>query len=176
MLIWVVPCVMFLIPLPWLAPYVSTYTVLPLSFMMSYGIFINFPILVKVTSSRPLYYDDLKDDRYVDGPSRNRFKAIFVAITQVIFAIILMGLIYYYSQKYPTSTLSGFEIVGVMGGFISLFKSAAQLAGTIMLKIVQKMKARSTDPPSTSRARAISFALSDEEFAEHKTPSPDSES
>ena len=163
MLVWIIPCILFLIPIHQVAELSNMYTIGPLAFLASYGIFLNFPALVKIPYSRPFYYEDLKDEKYVNNQYRNRFKAVFVAWAQLILAFILCGLIYYYSQKYNSSALSGFEIMGVMGGFISLFKSMSNVAGTIVLKMIKSMKKDARDPPKSSCTRSLSFVLSEEE-------------
>ena len=163
MLLWIVPCVLFIIPIRQVTAFSDMYSIVPLAFLASYGIFLNFPALVKIPYSRPFYYEDLRDEKYVLNRYRNRFKAVFVAWAQLILAIILCGLIYYYSQKYNSSALSGIEIMGVMGGFISLFKSASNVAGTIVLGLVKRMKKYAGDPPKSSRTRSLSFALSEED-------------
>ena len=138
-----------------------------------YIIVVNFPVIIKSHYSRPLYYEDLKDDRFITEKYKKRFQSIFIAIGQVLFSFMFASLAYYYLHKYEESRLTLFEIIGVIGGFSSLVTKVLQSMNFVM-KFFHMIKKEDMNSPMlqsqieagsggsflSSRTIAISNALS----------------
>jgi hypothetical protein len=122
----------------------TLYYIVPSTGLATYVILLNFPSVVQKVHSRPLYYDDLEDDRFVDPRIRKRFQFIFVCILQVTLTVIISCLIYYYYDRLYNTNLSKFEIFGVLGGSISLLLKIENVIGKVTLTIINMMKYRST--------------------------------
>lgn len=115
-----------------------------------YSLLLNFPSIVRRVHSRPLYYNDLEDDTYVDPAIRMRFQYLFIIILQITLSFIASILIYYYYDKMHTSTLSGIEMVGVLGGFVSLLLKLENFIGKIVLSTLNMWKLQITNSSDIS--------------------------
>ena len=114
-------------------------------FIISCAFFIlfwNFPILVYVTASKPLYYEDLFIDEKklpnydVDESIRDKFQNILVwvlIITNSIFVGVLSDYWLYKTQDVDTYL----EIVGVTGGIIKIFQVVNNSIGRTMIKMLK---------------------------------------
>ena len=122
----------------------TLYFIVPASGVATYVVLLNFPLLVKQVHSRPLYYDDLEDDRFVDPLVRKRFQFIFICILQITLTLIISGLIYYYYDRWHNTNLSKIEVFGVLGGTISLLLKIENVIGKITLTFINLLKHRST--------------------------------
>lgn len=121
----------------------NLYFIIPASSIGTYIILLNFPSLVKSVHSRPLYYDDLEDIRFIDDSVRRRYQFVFILILQITFTIIISGLIYYYYNRFHLTTLSDMELFGVFGGCISLLLKIENNIGTAILNIINYIKNKS---------------------------------
>lgn len=145
-----------IIPIPELEWSKSLYFLISASAVSTYVLLINFPSIVKKVHSRPLYYDDLEDGRYVAPAIRKRFQFIFVCILQITLTIIISGLIYYYYDRLHNTELSTIEIFGVLGGFISLLLKIENFIGKFTLACINIYKNR-THLDTTQRMRSNSL-------------------
>lgn len=105
-------------------------------------IFWNFPILVYVTASKPLYYEDLFIDEKklpnydVDPKIKSKFQNILIWVL-IITNSILVGVLADY-WLYKTSDVQNYlEIIGVTGGIIKIFQVINNSIGRGMLKILK---------------------------------------
>jgi hypothetical protein len=108
----------------------------------TYVILINFPIIVKQFHSRPIYYDDLEDTKFINVSIRKRFQFIFIFILQITLTLIVAGLVYYYHDRLNHTNLSNMEVFGVLGGFISLLLKIENIVGKISLTVINIIKSR----------------------------------
>ena len=104
--------------------------------------FWNFPILVYVTASKPLYYEDLFIDEKklpnydVDPVIKNKFQNILVWIL-IITNSVLVGVLsdyWLYKTQYEKNYL---EILGVTGGIIKIFQVINNSIGRCMIKMLK---------------------------------------
>jgi hypothetical protein len=109
---------------------------------VSFIIFWNFPILVYVTASKPLYYEDLFIDEKklpnydVDPKIKEKFQNIFIWVL-IVTNSVLMGVLADY-WLYKTSDVKTYlEIIGVTGGIIKIFQVINNSIGRVMLKILK---------------------------------------
>lgn len=106
-------------------------------------IFWNFPFLVYMTASRPLYYEDL----FIDEsklPNHNihpriRYKFQTILIWMLIFTnSILVGALSEY-WLYKTETRGDvLHVIGITGGIIKIFQIINNTISRILLKIIKK--------------------------------------
>ena len=105
-------------------------------------IFWNFPLLVYVTASKPLYYEDLFIDEKklpnydVDPNIKEKFQNILIWVL-IVTNSILVGVLSDY-WLYKTSDVKNYlEIIGVTGGIIKIFQVINNSIGRCMLKILK---------------------------------------
>ena len=145
--------------------YYTTITVI----VASYVFLINFPSVIQMSHTRPLSFQDLEDPRYVNPIIRKRFQVAFIITLQIFGAIMITGMVDYYFYRYSQSSLSRFEIFGVVGGFISLLSKVERLAGKVLLSALNKIRMTSPNVGPSNRVqsrfrrviRKISESLSD---------------
>jgi hypothetical protein len=105
-------------------------------------IFWNFPILVYVTASKPLYYEDLFIDEKrlpnydVDPIIKNKFQNILVWIL-IITNSILVGVLSDYWLYKTQNEKNYLEIIGVTGGIIKIFQVINNSIGRCMIKMLK---------------------------------------
>jgi hypothetical protein len=117
---------------------------------------INLPIIVKQIHSRPIYYDDLEDTRFINTSVRKRFQLVFIFILQITLTCITAGLVYYYHDRLTTTNLSSIELFGVFGGFISLLLKIENIIGKLALTVINMLKSRDCKPES-HRSKSLEF-------------------
>jgi hypothetical protein len=128
-------------PLEWSR---SLYYLVPASGLTTFILLINFPQIVKKIHGRPLYYEDLVDEKYVDPLIKRHFQIIFICMLQITLTLIMTGLIYYYYDRLHNTELSKMEILGVLGGFISLLMKIENFIGNCTLSLLNICKDKST--------------------------------
>ena len=105
-------------------------------------IFWNFPILVYVTASKPLFYEDLFIDEKklpnydVDPKIKEKFQTILIWVLIITNSIFIGVLSDYWLYK-TVNVKSYLEIIGVTGGIIKIFQVINNSIGRIMLKILK---------------------------------------
>ena len=128
-------------PLEWSR---SLYYLIPASGVATFILLINFPQIVKSIHGRPLCFEDLADEQYVDPLIKRHFQIIFICMLQITLTLIMTGLIYYYYDRLHNTELSKMEILGVLGGFISLLMKIENFIGNGILTLLNICKSRST--------------------------------
>ena len=105
-------------------------------------LFWNFPSIVYLTSTKPLYYEDLFIDEKklpnyeVDAEVKSKFQTIFIW-TLIFTNTIFVGALSDYWLYKTISVESYIEIVGVTGGIIKIFQIINSILGGIMLTILR---------------------------------------
>jgi hypothetical protein len=105
-------------------------------------IFWNFPILVYVTASKPLFYEDLFIDEKklpnydVDPKIKKKFQTILIWVL-IITNSLFVGVLSDYWLYKTINVESYLEIIGVTGGIIKIFQVINNSIGRIMLKILK---------------------------------------
>jgi hypothetical protein len=105
-------------------------------------IFWNFPILVYVTASKPLYYEDLFIDEKrlpnydVDPTIKDKFQSILVWVL-IVTNSILVGVLSDYWLYKTQNEKNYLEIIGVTGGIIKIFQVINNSIGRCMIKILK---------------------------------------
>ena len=109
---------------------------------VSFIVFWNFPCVVYITSTKPLYYEDLFIDEKklpnyeIDEEIKNRFQNIFVWV--LIFTnTFFVGILSDYWLYKTIAMESRMEIIGVTGGIIKIFQIVNNSLGRLMLTILR---------------------------------------
>lgn len=113
----------------------------------------NFPSISKSFYLKPIYYEDLyneKMDITINDLSKKKiiynieiskkFKDKFLIIQQFILSLTLAIIIEYFSFKYKKNNYSLSEILGMIGGILSLYLKLINLIGKSTLSLLYKMK------------------------------------
>ncbi len=105
--------------------------------------FWNFPFLVYMTASRPLYYEDLFIDESklpnynVNALIKERFQCILLWVLIVTNSLLVAALSDYWLYK-TIGHKDFLEVIGITGGIIKIFQIVNNTIGRIMLKIIKK--------------------------------------
>mgnify|MGYP000928868711 CR=1 FL=1 len=114
----------------------------PATFISSFIIFWNFPVIGAWLQTKPTYVEDLVIDVSRDD-LRYKFVKRYTIVTNFFLAGLVMFIVdYTIFQKYNTSELHSFEMIGVIGGVISLYFKIQGIIGKLLLTIFYKMKKR----------------------------------
>ena len=98
----------------------------------------NFPGVAIFWNRRPLYYEDLEDSRPGMGfsePFRQRFQKRFM-IFQQVGVILAATIIFDYTTHRIEDHQTPIEIIGIIGGLMSLYTSIVSLIGKVWLKFL----------------------------------------
>ena len=110
--------------------------------LMSFILFLNFPILVRLSNSKPLYYEDLflntslLPKLQIAEKTKETFKKTFTYIL-VITNSMLSGLLYDYWIIKTKDTTSVIEIVGISGGILKIFQIINHSTGIVTLSLIK---------------------------------------
>ncbi len=156
------------LPLPFIAlipfngvEYVRDFRVhTPLIMLAIYSVLLNFPSIVKSYYGKPVYYEDLEDDRYVNVAYRKKFQAVFITIGQLCLSFMFASLIYYYIHKYHINRFNVLELCGIIGGFMS-FISRIFSGIKFVLKTCYYIKKNTSTTLNSSKKYKILFKMSD---------------
>lgn len=107
----------------------TMYYVIPATMISTFIILLNFPNIVKLAHSRPIYYDDLDTANVVQA----KYQQIFVISLQITITLIMSGMCYYYYNRFHNSTLTNMELLGVLGGYLSILMKVERVIGKILL-------------------------------------------
>ena len=120
----------------------NTYSFTTIIFTCCMILFINFPILVTWSNTKPLYYDDL----YLDSeklPSltlpeykKKSYKKLYKIVLTIYDSIMISFIGNYWLIK-TKDAVSFYEIVGITGGILQIFHILNLFTGTIILYIIK---------------------------------------
>ena len=109
----------------------STVVVTLVALLGAFALCRTFPRITVVMHMAPLYYDDLQDLR-----SRHSF-ALLSAVTM---SLLTAAVLNYAVFRIQHSTLSHFELVGMVGGMLSLYSSCHEATGKLLLKLLHRKR------------------------------------
>ncbi len=104
------------------------YAVMTMLSLSTYSILINFPYFSKFMHKRPMYYEDLEDEEDADY-----YQKIFIRTINIPLSIFVAFLSGYFIYKVKGTELTVFEIVGVVGGNISVYNNLQRKVGQILI-------------------------------------------
>ena len=147
----------FFLPTPIMLPLMIFSNIFQNDFYIFFSTFIsltilgwNFPGLSRLYYSRPIYFDDLDDDKSDSKKIQNKilynielsskFKMRFMIFQQLIISITFAIIIDYISIKYRTNKYNTMELLGLIGGLISLFAKVIKIIGKLFLSFLYYKK------------------------------------
>lgn len=131
--LWVVPVSTILIlPVVFFKEMYTIYYIAPVSFIISLFAMYLFPSLSKSLFTRPLYYDDLVD-KYGNGKLNKKYQFYFMILNSIYSAALASAILDYAVFKYDQTNLSYFEILGVIGGVLGLYKKWQLIVGKYIM-------------------------------------------
>jgi hypothetical protein len=142
--LWVIPVSSgMIIPMFYFDVCKTVYYVSGVSFINALFLIYIFPFIAKYLFTKPLYYEDLID-KYEEKNSINstKYQNYFMILNSFFTAMLLALFIDYGVFRYHESKLSGFEIIGIMGGIIGLYKKWQLTIGKLLMKGIYKYKIR----------------------------------
>lgn len=107
-------------------------------------LFMNFPILVTWTNSKPLYYDDLYLDSQklpslsLSDSKKKSYKKLYKLSLTIIDSIMISVISNYWVVKTKGST-SFYEVFGITGGILQIFHVLNLFIGTVLLYSIKHM-------------------------------------
>lgn len=116
------------------------YTVVSMCAVSAYSLLINFPSLSHIMHRKPIYYEDLEDTDAESHSEKVGYQRIFVRVINVPLSIFIAMLAGYFIYRVKDSTLSPFEIVGVIGGITSIYGNGQKRVGQFIIDILNWRK------------------------------------
>lgn len=117
----------------------------PVSVTNTFVVLYNFPILSLIFHSKPIYFEDLRDETLEDG-LKDKFQKDFLIVISVALSFLSGVLANYFLFQIHTSSLKWFELIGVMGGVFSLYVKFQNGIGKILIYGMQWRKRRFSTP------------------------------
>lgn len=114
----------------------------PISVVNAYFYLHNFPFVSRAMHTKPLYIEDLKDDDEIDENVKVRYQKYFMQMMHISLALMIGILVNYYFEQLKHTSLSWLELVGLFGGFWSLYTKCQDQIGKLIMLVLQKMKER----------------------------------
>jgi hypothetical protein len=112
-----------------------------LYFFGSFMLLINFPQLSTMLQSKPIYYEDLLITDETRENSDNRFKITY-ELTMIFFLSILISTLGDYIYINGITNKQPVELLGIIGGNISIYLRLQNIIGKTLLKIFYFCKTR----------------------------------
>jgi hypothetical protein len=117
------------------------YFVVTMCAVSFYSVLVNFPTLTYLMHKKPVYFEDLEDHEVdANHPDRRKFQKYFVNTSIIPFSLWMAILTGYFVYKVKSSTLSPFEIVGIVGGNLSLYGNAQRKIGQWIIDFLEWKK------------------------------------
>jgi uncharacterized Tic20 family protein len=124
-------------------PYNDKKLVLLYIFITVLSFLYNFQYFTIFFHEKPVYFEDLKDtnNKVNFNPTTNlKFQNIFIFIHQITLSMAFVIIIDYFYHRINTIHFTLIEILGIVGGFISLYQKITSLLGNILIKILYHTK------------------------------------
>lgn len=108
----------------------------------------NFPIISRLIYSRPIYFEDLSNTLILENKEKtkiiydiensNKFKSKFIIFQQFIISLVIALMADYIRSRLNSDNVTPIEILGVIGGLISIMIKIIKILGKISLYIIYK--------------------------------------
>jgi hypothetical protein len=113
----------------------------------------NFPGIAKMGYTKPIYFEDLAEQTQVSRKilkkkilnnieTSKNFQYQFILIQQIILSFTIAIIIEYASYRYKSTNLIFTEVLGLLGGLVSLYSKITKIIGKILLKFLYYKKKR----------------------------------
>jgi hypothetical protein len=120
----------------------STVYVSLITFLCSLVMFGNFPFLVTMNNSKPLYYEDLYVDSHkiptiaLSNQQKSIYKCSYRAILIVSNSILMSAIANYWMFK-TSDVTSYYEVIGIIGGLLKIAGSLNHATGRLSICVIQ---------------------------------------
>lgn len=119
-------------------------------FISSSIVFWNFPSLSRLGYTKPVYFEDLNENNkkiikrkiMSNIELSKKFQNRFIYIQQLILATTISLIVDYAVQRYQYSTQAIAEVLGSIGGLISLYIKLTRFLGRMLLSFLYYIKKR----------------------------------
>ena len=116
----------------------------PAGIVIAYLFFNQYPWFARRMHRRKLTYEDLEDFRDADPELRKRFQVVFTRIQQ-IGGSLCAGFLVMYAFHIMGSEKSVFEVLGVLGGLLSLYARIFGHIGNFCIACLYRLKKKHYD-------------------------------
>ncbi|VVU95193.1 hypothetical protein CPAV1605_918 [seawater metagenome] len=111
----------------------------------------NFPQIAKMGYTKPIYFEDLAEQNMISKKllkkkilnnieSSKNFQYQFILLQQVFLSLTIAVIIEYASYRYKSTTLIFTEVLGLLGGLVSLYTKITKMIGRMLLKCLYMRK------------------------------------
>ena len=124
-------------------PYNTEYYVLSFMFISILSFLYNFECCTIFFHEKPIYYEDLEDTNNIvhNNPhDKIKFQNIFIVIHQFTLTLAFVIILDFFYHRYHNLNLSLIELMGLLGGFISLYQKITSFIGNILIEILYRIK------------------------------------
>jgi hypothetical protein len=120
------------------------------TFMSLFVLGWNFPGIAKFFYSRPIYFEDLDDNKSDKKIVKNKilynielsskFKSRFIIFQQLLSSVAIALVAEYINMKYKTNKYNTMELLGLIGGLLSLLTKIIRMSGHLFLSLLYYLK------------------------------------
>jgi hypothetical protein len=124
-------------------PYNNEFFILGYIFIAVLSFLYNFQCFTIFFHEKPIYFEDLKDtnNKVNFNPTANlKFQNTFIFIHQITLSMAFVIIIDFFYHRINTIHFTLIEILGIVGGFISLYQKITSLLGNILIEILYRTK------------------------------------
>jgi len=114
------------------------YIITPISFLIGLLLIYLFPLIAVSLFKKPIYYEDLIEK--INGQEIQIYQNCFFIFNSICTSLLMAVFTDYIIFKYNNTNLNYFELIGVMGGIVGLFKKWQFICGTVLLRCIVKCK------------------------------------
>lgn len=125
----------------------------PAGVVVAYLVFNEYPWVARRMHRRKLTYEDLEDFEDADPELRIRFQNVFTRIQQ-LGGSLCVGVLVLYGFHIFDSDKSFFEVVGVLGGLLSLYARIFGHIGNFCITCLHRLKRKHYDATQETHGRA----------------------
>lgn len=128
-----------------------------LYFFGFYFILLNFPVIINVLYSHPIYIEHL-EEKITDNKAEHRFKKLYISGMNIVVALLFCGFTEYTLVK-GIKNKSVIEILAIIGGTQSLFIRTQNIVGNLLLNLCHCFKIRKNSMDNIIDDRNIPLAI-----------------
>ena len=136
----------------WYVPeeiYFSLYFLSPICFVSSFALLCNFPQLGSWIHTKPLHVNDLR----VIHSKKQNFLWWYTYITNALLAVVITGIIdWTFTIQKKHLSASAVEILGTLGGVLSLYLKIESVVATSLLHLTFQCKQQSKKKKRTTNS------------------------
>lgn len=124
-------------------PYDNEYCIMSYLFISVLSFLYNFQCFTIFFHEKPIYFEDLKDtnNKVNFNPTANlKFQNTFIFIHQITLSMAFVVIIDFFYHRLHTVNLTLIQVLGIIGGFISLYQKITSLLGNILIEILYRTK------------------------------------